>query len=29
VKQYEVKVIKDGRGFTVRLPDGQTIKADA
>jgi hypothetical protein len=28
VKQYAVKVMKDGRGFAVRLPNGQFIAPD-
>jgi uncharacterized protein YdaU (DUF1376 family) len=28
VKQYAVKVIKDGRAFNIKLPDGQIIKAE-
>jgi uncharacterized protein YdaU (DUF1376 family) len=28
VQQYAVKVMKDGRGFAVKMPGGQTIAAD-
>ena len=28
VRQYMVKVMKDGRGFAVRLPDGVTLKSE-